>query len=695
MTRELDYDDVLLLPRTSLVNSREDVNFTFDFLGKRRYPIFSAPMKNVSEVEIIRLMERLNCIGILHKFDTLDNRLESIDILARDLELFGVACGLNEFDFAIEATKRGASFICIDIANGGIKALPDMIKHLKDVGIENIMSGNVATFEGVSQLVTAGSNLIRVGVGCLGANSRILLSNGMYKNIEDIVVGDEIIDGKGRPTKVISKEMTGIKKVKKYRNNSFHLPIYATDNHNFLVGDCNSVSKSTRMSRGYKAILLHKYPQKIVWKECDTIKQDCLLFPRYISFNMPNSFRIPIMKRALGNWRSGYTYKEDFILEPSYDSGYILGTFLGDGSAHCPIYKGNKRGSLTWFFGKNESNIVDKLSNSLYRVTGKYPHISEQSNVILVRFYHKPFAEFLNGFGKSTNKHLPENLLVNNREYLQGIYDGLLDSDGSICLKNGKNRVTFSSSSIKLTELFCTLSLMLGKGLPLVNQRKPTVSTLKNIDINNVSINYLSKNLINTSYREVREYRIVKLMEKENTDLFIPVYDIEVDSNEHSFIANNMIVHNSGKVCWTRNVTGVGRPQLSALKECKNIYKYYPNTILISDGGISNSGNAVKSFAFGARAVMLGSVLAKAEELNNEYYYGMASRKLQKEFYGANKSVEGTIIPVTEHYPLSDIIEEFVYGVKSACTYLNCPDYKCIGTNAQPVEVSRSAIKEI
>jgi IMP dehydrogenase len=61
----------------------------------------------------------------------------------------------------------------------------------------------------------------------------------------------------------------------------------------------------------------------------------------------------------------------------------------------------------------------------------------------------------------------------------------------------------------------------------------------------------------------------------------------------------------SGNLCTTRNVTGVGMPQLTALSLTSSINirdHYYGeyDTIIVADGGIRNSGDAVKAFVFGA-----------------------------------------------------------------------------------------------
>ncbi|MCH7982799.1 MAG: GuaB3 family IMP dehydrogenase-related protein [Chloroflexi bacterium] len=86
-----------------------------------------------------------------------------------------------------------------------------------------------------------------------------------------------------------------------------------------------------------------------------------------------------------------------------------------------------------------------------------------------------------------------------------------------------------------------------------------------------------------------------------------------------------------GSVCTSREVLGIGIPQVSATIECaaarddfyKETGKYIP---IITDGGIRTGGDVCKSFAAGANAVMIGSPFAKCEEAPaHGYHWGMAT----------------------------------------------------------------------
>ena len=86
-----------------------------------------------------------------------------------------------------------------------------------------------------------------------------------------------------------------------------------------------------------------------------------------------------------------------------------------------------------------------------------------------------------------------------------------------------------------------------------------------------------------------------------------------------------------GAACTTRQVLGVGVPQVTATMDCaaardeylRESGRYVP---IITDGGIGNGGDLCKAFASGADAVMLGSILAQAKEAPGlGYHWGMAN----------------------------------------------------------------------
>jgi len=85
-----------------------------------------------------------------------------------------------------------------------------------------------------------------------------------------------------------------------------------------------------------------------------------------------------------------------------------------------------------------------------------------------------------------------------------------------------------------------------------------------------------------------------------------------------------------GAACTTREVLGVGVPQITATIDCaaardeylKESGRYVP---IITDGGFRKGGDVCKAVAAGADAVMIGSIFAQAEEApGHGYHWGMS-----------------------------------------------------------------------
>jgi IMP dehydrogenase len=86
-----------------------------------------------------------------------------------------------------------------------------------------------------------------------------------------------------------------------------------------------------------------------------------------------------------------------------------------------------------------------------------------------------------------------------------------------------------------------------------------------------------------------------------------------------------------GAACTTREVLGVGVPQVTATMDCAVAREQYLResgryVAVITDGGIRTGGDLCKALASGADAVMLGSILAQAEEAPGRgNHWGMAN----------------------------------------------------------------------
>jgi GMP reductase len=159
----------------------------------------------------------------------------------------------------------------------------------------------------------------------------------------------------------------------------------------------------------------------------------------------------------------------------------------------------------------------------------------------------------------------------------------------------------------------------------------------------------------------------------------------------------------SGSACLTRLQTGIGFPQFSAILECKN-----ENTFIISDGGITSPGDVVKAFGAGSNFVMIGGQFAGHDEnpgnvieengIKFKEFYGMSSEHAMKKHYGKMdnyRSSEGNYIKVKYKGRLKDTVNNYLGGIRSACTYLNCSNIHEISKNAEFILVNNQLNKSL
>jgi GMP reductase len=143
-----------------------------------------------------------------------------------------------------------------------------------------------------------------------------------------------------------------------------------------------------------------------------------------------------------------------------------------------------------------------------------------------------------------------------------------------------------------------------------------------------------------------------------------------------------------GSVCTTRNMTGVGYPQLSAVIECADAAHGLGGQIC-ADGGCTVPGDLAKAFGGGADFVMLGGMFAGHDECAGELierdgvrykrFYGMSSKTAMDKYSGGvaqYRASEGKEVLIPSRGPVSDTIQEILGGVRSACTYVGARKLK-------------------
>lgn len=175
MFREaLAYDDILMVPQYSDIESRKEVNIG-NWLDESRglwfdLPIISAPMDTVCEDQMAITLGKMGGLGIVHRYNTIQRQCEIADIINEEIgSKFGCAIGItgDYLERAEALVEGGVKILCLDVAHGDHilmkKALITLREKLGDG--PHLMAGNVATLDGFNNLASWGANSIRVGIG--------------------------------------------------------------------------------------------------------------------------------------------------------------------------------------------------------------------------------------------------------------------------------------------------------------------------------------------------------------------------------------------------------------------------------------------------------------------------------------------------------------------------------------------------
>lgn len=159
-----------------------------------------------------------------------------------------------------------------------------------------------------------------------------------------------------------------------------------------------------------------------------------------------------------------------------------------------------------------------------------------------------------------------------------------------------------------------------------------------------------------------------------------------------------------GSACTTREMTGAGVPQFTAVKNCSEAV----DIPVIADGGIRKPGDLAKAIAAGAAAGQIGGMFAGTKEAPGEkmeiegteykVFRGMASREAAEkraeredrdEKY-SDRVPEGVETKVEYKGPLEEIISNLKGGLRSGISYCGADKVEDAQENAEFIEISDS-----
>ncbi len=165
MRKGLTFNDVCLVPRYNNIDSRIEPNLGSWLTRKIKVgmPLLPANMDTVIGSDLARIIVGNGGVPIFHRFTDFETQKKWLEDFDGHVIL---SCGINKFDSISKLLDLGPIGICIDVAHGHSQRMVELIRTIKDhyPNVE-VIAGNVCTARAYDDLVIAGADAVKVGIG--------------------------------------------------------------------------------------------------------------------------------------------------------------------------------------------------------------------------------------------------------------------------------------------------------------------------------------------------------------------------------------------------------------------------------------------------------------------------------------------------------------------------------------------------
>jgi len=170
---KLDYKDVLIRPKRSTLRSRKEVDLRrkYKFRNSGGFwsgvPIIAANMDGVGTFSMSYELSRFNMFTCITKQNSPKDWYNQFGEINPDHLAISVGTNKKEYEKAKEIIATcNLNWICIDIANGYSEHFVDFVRKVRsDFPDINIIAGNVVTADMTQELILAGADVVKVGIG--------------------------------------------------------------------------------------------------------------------------------------------------------------------------------------------------------------------------------------------------------------------------------------------------------------------------------------------------------------------------------------------------------------------------------------------------------------------------------------------------------------------------------------------------
>ena len=182
---KLDYKDVLIRPKRSTLKSRKEVSLERSFTFRNYYPdfpdniedehyrgipIMAANMDGVGTFAMAQELSKQGIFTCLVKTYSVDELVEFFNGVG-DSRYVAMSIGTSYTDFeklcmVYDKAPGMVKYVCMDIANGYSEHFAARVRDVrKALPHIVIIAGNVVTGEMTEELILAGADIVKVGIG--------------------------------------------------------------------------------------------------------------------------------------------------------------------------------------------------------------------------------------------------------------------------------------------------------------------------------------------------------------------------------------------------------------------------------------------------------------------------------------------------------------------------------------------------
>lgn len=165
MRQAYTFDEIALVPQFNNVPSRTEPSLD-SWLTREdrvRIPLIAANMDSVVGEDLARVLLDNGTFPIFHRFTDEETQIEWTKRFQGQAY---VSCGLQDSERVAKLFNAGARGVCIDVAHGHSDLMMHLVEQIKtDHPDRQIIAGNVCTPMAYHDLVNAGADAVKVGIG--------------------------------------------------------------------------------------------------------------------------------------------------------------------------------------------------------------------------------------------------------------------------------------------------------------------------------------------------------------------------------------------------------------------------------------------------------------------------------------------------------------------------------------------------